>query len=143
MAKGKAGISRKAEGVTVSENQYRRLEDVAQKNDAIQNGLRARARYYEYIDSSGKTHKGETGANAPGGTYKAKYSEMVAAYSRESTADLEKERSKLKSISDTNYQKFTSAAASRSGSLVSSFASADEKIRMIDQILRRRKRKKQ
>lgn len=129
-------------GIALTSRQQHRIEDSMQKNDAIQNGLRARAKYYEYTDSSGKIHKGETGANTLGGVYRAQYSEGVAAYSRESTASLEKERAKLKAISDENYQKFTGSAASKSGSLVSAFANADVKIRMIDQILRRRRRNK-
>lgn len=128
-------------GAAISESQYRRIEDAAQRNDAIQNGLRARARYYEYTDSNGKVHKGETGANTPGGTYRASYSDQVAAYSKMSSSELEKERIRLKAVSNDQYQKFTRSAASKSATQVSSFANADARIRMIEQILRRRKLK--
>ena len=129
-----------AGGVFLGEKQYRRLEDSAQRNDAIQNGIRARARYYEYTDSTGKVHRGETGANTPGGTYRAAYNEQIAAYSRQSTQSLEKERETLKRPSNDQYQRFARSAASKSASQVRGFADADAKIRMIDQILSRRRR---
>lgn len=131
-----------AGGTALTERQYYRLENAAQKNDAIQNGLRARARYYEYTDISGKVHKGETGANVPGGTYRAAYSEQVASYSRMSTSALETERARLKAISDDAYQKFTRAAASKSGAQVNLFGNADTQIKLINQVLRRRRRNK-
>lgn len=131
-----------ASGVALPSKQQRKLEDVAQRNDARQNGLRARARYYEYTDSTGKVHKGETGANSPGGTYKASFSETVFRYSAMSTKELESERARFKAISNENYQKFARSAASKSASQVAAFSSADTNIKAIDQILRRRKRQK-
>lgn len=129
-------------GIALNERQFRRLEDTAQHNDAIQNGLRARARYYEYTDSAGKIHKGETGANTSGGIYRAAYSEQVAAYSKMATSELEKERARLKAVSNDQYQRFARSAASRSSSQVSAFTSADAQAKMIEQILRRRRRNK-
>lgn len=128
-------------GATISASQYKKMENSAQKSDAKYEGLRRGAKYYEYTGSDGKVTKGETG-NKTGGTYRAKYSDLVSEYSQRSTKELETERKKLKDQSDSAYQRMTRAAASRTGSLVSSFASADSKISAIDQILRRRKRKK-
>lgn len=129
-------------GVALSSKQLRKLENAAQHNDARQNGLRARARYYEYTDSTGKVHKGETGANTPGGTYRASFSETVFRYSAMSTKELERELARFKGISDDNYQKFARSAASKSASQVAAFSSADTNIKAIGQILRRRKRQK-
>lgn len=116
-------------------------EDNAQHSDAKRNGLRLGARFYEYTDSNGKVHKGETG-NKQGGTYRASYSKEVADYAKKSTPSLQKERNALKDKSNNAYQIFTRSAASKSGSQASTFADADHKIRMIDQVLRRRRNKK-
>lgn len=136
------GVRGKTGGVALPSKQQLKLEDVAQRIDARQNGLRARARYYEYTDSTGKVHKGKTGANTPGGTYRASFSETVSRYSAMSTKELERERARFKGISDDNYQKFARSAASKSASQVAAFSSADTNIKAIDQILRRRKRQK-
>ncbi len=117
------------------------MEDAAQQSDAKFNGWRTGAKFYEYTDSTGKVKKGETGRNTAGGIYKAQFSEQVASYAKMSTSALEKERDKLKAKSDENYQKFARSAASKSASQVSSFTDADTKIRMINQVLRRRKKK--
>ena len=130
-----------ASGVTISASQYKKIENSAQKNDAKYEGLRRGAKYYEYTGYDGKVTKGETG-NKTGGTYRARYSDVVSGYSQKSNKELETERKRLKEQSDSSYQKMTRSAASRTGSLVSSFASADAKISAIDQIIRRRKRKK-
>lgn len=127
--------------VSLSPKQERKLEDVAQKNDAKFAGWRNRAKFYEYTDSEGKVHRGETGANTQGGTYRAKYSEQVADYAKMSTSFLEKEKERLKAVSDNHYQKSTRVAASRTGTHMESFADADTKLRMINQVLRRRKKK--
>ena len=105
-----------ASGLTLSRNQEKKLEDAAQLSDAKFNGWSSRAKYYEYTDSKGKKHTGETGANTQGGTYRAQFSEQVATYAKMSTSALEKERDSLKSRSDDQYQKFTRSAASRSAS---------------------------
>lgn len=134
---GRGGSS----GLTVSPAQERKLEDTAQKSDAKYAGLRLGAKYYEYTDRSGKITKGETGSTRQGGgTYKASYSDQVAAYAKMSTSDLQKERKSLYNYSTDNYQKFSRSAASKSASQVEAFAGADAKIRAIDQVLRRRKR---
>lgn len=126
----------------ISGNRFNSREDKEQMNDAKLNGLRQRAKYYEYTDKNGKVHKGETGNLAGGGTYRAKYSEQVSVYAKMATEKLKSERKALKDISDENYQKFTRAAASRSGSMVEKFGEADKKIKMIDQVLRRRNNKR-
>lgn len=124
---------------SLTENQYRRIEDAAQLNDTIQNGLRAGTKYYEYTDAEGKIHKGETGAKTAGGIYRKEYSAQVASYSRMTTAQLEKEAERLQEISTANYQMFAVSAASRSASQVKAFSNADKRLNMIRQILRRRK----
>lgn len=134
---GRGGSS----GIALNQKQERKLEDSAQQNDAKFNGWRTGAKYYEYIDSTGRIKRGETGRNTPGGIYKAKYSEQVAAYAKMSTSALEKELKKLKAKSDDNYQKFARSVASKSASQVSAFADADAEIRMINQVLRRRKKR--
>ncbi len=111
------------------------------KNDAKFDGWRNRAKFYEYTDSEGKVHRGETGANTQGGTYRAKYSEQVADYAKMSTSFLEKEKERLKAVSDNHYQTSTRVAASRTGAHMAGFADADTKIRMINQVLRRRKKR--
>lgn len=88
----------------------------------------------------GKTHRRD-GANTQGGTYKAQFSEQVAAYAKMSTPALEKERDALKARSDDQYQRFARSAASRSASQVAGFLEADAKLKMVNQVLRRRKRK--
>lgn len=115
-----------------------KTENLAQLNDAKREGYRLGAKYYEYTDNQGNIQKGETGRDS-GGTYKAQYSEQVANYAKMSTKALEAERTRLKGISDENYQKFTRSAASRSGTMVSSFTNADNQIKMINQVLRRRR----
>lgn len=130
-----------ASGITLSAKQERKLEDGAQLSDAKFEGWRLGAKNYEYTDSVGKKHTGETGRNT-GGTYKAQFSEQKAAYAKMSTSALEKERDSLKVRSDDQYQRFSRSAASKSASQVASFADADAKIRMINQVLRRRKKKK-
>lgn len=134
MAKGSSGFA------TISAKQERKLEDTAQANDAKFEGWRLGAKNYEYTDSTGKIKKGETGRNT-GGTYKAQFSEQTAAYAKMSTFALEKERDTLKARSNDQYQRFARSAASKSASQVASFADADAKIRMINQVLRRRKKK--
>lgn len=129
-------------GATLTKKQERKLEDNAQHNDAKASGLRLGAKYYEYTDANGKVHKGETGANSVGGTYRSSYSEEVAKYSKKKTSELEKEKSELRSRSNDAYQKFARSAASKSSSQVADFADADHKIKIINQILRRRKRGK-
>ena len=133
---GRGGSS----GITLSAKQERKLEDAAQLNDAKFEGWRLGAKNYEYTDSTGKIKKGETGRNT-GGTYKAQYNEKIASYAKMSTSALEKERDSLKARSDDQYQRFARSAASKSASQVSSFTDADTKIRMINQVLRRRKKK--
>lgn len=125
-----------ASGLSISS---KRAEDIAQANDAKENGRRLGAKYYEYTDSTGKKITGDTGRGA-GGTYRASYDEEVARYARMSTNALEKELNALKNKSTENYQLFARSAASRSASQVSAFADADAKIRRINQVLRRRKR---
>lgn len=119
---------------------WKRKEDAAQQSDAKFNGWRTGAKYFEYTDRTGKVHRGETGRNG-GGTYKAQYNKQVASYAKMSTSALEKERDRLKALSDENYQKFSRSAASKSASQVSLFSDADTKIKMINQVLRRRKKK--
>lgn len=129
-----------ASGLALSAKQEKKLEDAAQKNDAKFEGWRLGAKNYEYTDSAGKKHTGETGRNT-GGTYKTQFSEQVASYAKMSTSALEKERDSLKARSDDQYQRFSRSAASKSASQVFSFVDADTKIRMINQVLRRRKKK--
>lgn len=91
---------------------------------------------------NGKIHKGETGANSVSGTYRSSYDEEVAKYSKKRTSELEKEKTELRNRSNDAYQKFARSAASKSSSQVADFADADHKIKIINQILRRRKRGK-
>lgn len=127
-------------GITLSAKQERKLEDAAQKSDAKFEGWRLGAKNYEYTDSTGKKYTGETGRSA-GGTYKAQFSERVERYAKMSTSALEKERDSLKARSDDQYQGFTRSAASRSASHVYAFVDADSKLKMINQVLRRRRKK--
>lgn len=127
-------------GITLSAKQERKLEDAAQQSDAKFEGWRLGAKNYEYTDSTGKVKKGETGRNT-GGTYKAQFSEQTAAYAKMSTSALEKEKDALKAHSNDQYQRFARSAASKSASQVASFSDADAKIKMINQVLRRRKKK--
>lgn len=127
-------------GVTLTNKQSQKLEDAAQRQDAIYAGRRLNARSYEYTDSKGKKHTGLTGANVPGGVYKAEYSQKVAEYAKLKTSELQELLKRKKAISDDNYQKFARSAASKSASQVSGFASSDSEIRMINQVLKRRKR---
>ena len=136
---GGRGSSSLLGGQHLAEKQEKRLEDNAQHNDAKMSGRRLGAKYYEYTDANGKVQKGETGANTSGGTYKTSYSEEVARHSKKKTAVLEKERNELKNRSNDEYQKFARSAASRSASQVAGFADAEHKIKVIDQILRRKK----
>lgn len=138
---GGRGGSSGMNGTRISESQARKLEDKAQFNDTRVSGYRLGARFFEYTDSNGKVLKGETGNNKPGGIYRASYNQQVADYAKKSTTSLRKERAALKEQSNDAYQKFTRAAASRSGSQAASFADADHKIKMIDQVLRRRKKR--
>lgn len=127
---------------TLTKKQERKLEDIAQQNDTKFLGWRNRAKYYEYTDSKGKKHTGETRATGvTGGTYRAKFNEQVERYSKMSTSALEKERDSLKARSTEEYQKFYRSSVSRSASQVSSFADADSKVKMINQVLRIRKKK--
>lgn len=57
-------------------------------------------------------------------------------------AELTTELKKQQSISDENYMKFARSAASKSSSQVESFAKADEEIRAIKQVIRRKKKGK-
>ena len=126
-------------GITLSSAQERKLEDTAQFNDAKHYGFIRGAKHVEYTDSNGKIRKVDTGRST-GGTYRTSYSEDVANYAKMSTSKLNAELSKQRAISDENYQKFAYSVASRSASQASNFASADSKIRMIKQVLRRRKK---
>lgn len=130
-----------ASGITLSAKQERKLEDLAQANDAKFEGWRLGAKNYEYTDSDGKIKKGETGRRT-GGTYRAQFSEQVASYAKMSTPSLEKELKTLKARSDDQYMRFTRSAASKSASQVAGFLDADSKIKLINQVLRRRKRQK-
>lgn len=125
-------------GIALSAAQERKLEDTAQFNDAKHYGFTRGAKHVEYTDSNGKIRKADTG-RPTGGTYRTSYSEDVANYAKMSTAELESKRSEYQKISDENYQKFARSAASKSASQVAGFASADSKIKMINQVLRRRK----
>lgn len=126
--------------ISLSQAQERKLEDNAQFQDAKHFGYTRGAKTVEYTDRNGKTRKAETG-RTNGGVYRAQFSEQTANYSKMSTSELQQELKRQKEISDTSYQKFTRKAASKSGSLVSDFSSADVKIKQIQQILRRRKTK--
>lgn len=130
---GRGGSS----GLSIS---AQKLEDFAQQSDAKYEGFRLGAKRYEYTDSTGKVHQGETGKDR-GGTYRTSYNEQVASYAKMSTSALEKEKETLRNYSNDQYQRFSRAAASRSASLASGFSDADTKIRMINQVLRRRKKK--
>jgi hypothetical protein len=125
-------------GIALSVAQERKLEDAAQFKSAKRYGYVAGAKRVEYTDSTGKIRKADTG-RATGGTYRTSYSEEVAKYAKMSTKKLNEELSKQRAISDNNYQQFARSAASRSASQVSNFASADKKIRMIKQVLARKK----
>lgn len=129
-------------GISLTEKQRRKIEDGAQMKDTQINGRAAGARYYEYTDSNGKKHSGETGAGTSGGTYRAQYSDEVAQYAKRNTQSLEDELKQLKAKSNDQYQRFARSASSRSASQVQGFADADRRIKMINQVLRRRKSKK-
>ena len=125
-------------GIALSAAQERKLEDTAQFNDAKHYGFTRGAKHVEYTDSNGKIRKVDTG-RPTGGTYRTIYSEDVANYAKMSTTELESKRSEYQKTSDENYQKFARSAASKSKSQVIAFASADSQIKMINQVLRRRK----
>lgn len=141
MAKGNRGGKRAVGGASLTPQQERKIEDDAQFDDAKKYGLIRGAKYVEYTDVNGNVRKAQTG-NSTGGTYKASFSDDIANYAKQSTSDLESALKVLKSKSDENYQKFTRASASRSGSLINITANADTQIRMIQQVLRRRKKVK-
>lgn len=126
-------------GVTLNDKNARKLEDTAQFNEAKHYAYTRGAKKVEYTDSSGKIRKAETG-RPNGGTYRISYSEEVANYAKMSTTELESKRSEYQKTSDENYQKFAHSAASKSKSQVIAFASADSQIKMINQVLRRRKK---
>lgn len=132
---GRGGIS----GIALSAAQERKLEDTAQFNDAKHRGWSFGAKYVEYTDRNGKIRKADTG-RPTGGTYRTSYNEEVANYAKMSTQSLNAELSKQRDISDKNYYAFTRTAASRNAAQVANFASADRKIKMIEQVLRRRRK---
>ena len=140
MAKDKRG-GKRSSVASLTPQQERKIEDNAQFDDAKKYGLIRGAKYVEYTDANGNVRKAQTG-NSTGGTYKASFSDDVANYAKQSTPDLESTLKALKAKSDENYQKFTRASASRSGSLINITANADTQIRMIQQVLRRRKKVK-
>ena len=129
-------------GLALTEKQAKKIEDSAQMKDTMLNGARLGAKFYEYTDSNGKKHSGETGAGAQGGTYRSEYSDEVARYAQRSTRSLENELQQLKSKLNDQYQRFARSAASKSASQVQGFADADRRIKMINQVLRRRTNKK-
>lgn len=129
-------------GISLTKKQEEAMEDRLQANDAKVSAKYAGARYYEYTDRNGRVHTGESEARgASGGTYRATYSREVADYARKTTPQLQKEMADLKNRSTDQYQKFTRSAASKSASQVASFSDADHKIKVITQILRRRKKR--
>lgn len=131
---------RGASGISLAKKQEEAMEDRLQANDAKVSAKYAGAKYYEYIDRNGKVHTGESEARgASGGTYRASYSREVAQYAKRTTPELQKEMADLKNRSTDQYQKFTRSAASKSASQVANFSDADHKIKVITQILRRRK----
>ena len=136
MAKGHRG-GKRVNGVKLTPQQEKQIEDDAQFNDAKRYALIRGAKYVEYTDANGKVRKDVTG-NKTGGTYRTSYSDDVANYAKMSTNELQSELKDLQDVSTSNYMKFTRAAASRSGSLLSTTANADTQIRMIKQVLRRR-----
>lgn len=69
-----------ASGLALTEKQAKKIEDSAQMKDTMLNGARLGAKFYEYTDSNGKKHSGETGAGTQGGTYRSEYSDEVARY---------------------------------------------------------------
>lgn len=136
---GRGGSSGMGGGISLNASQQKKLEDTAQFNDAKFYAYTRGAKKVEYTDSNGKVRKAETG-RANGGTYRTSYSEEVANYSKMSTSELISKRSEYQKTSDENYQKFAHSAASKSKSQVTAFASADNQIKMINQVLRRRKK---
>lgn len=140
---GRGGSSGKAGGggqAQLSEKQMLKIENDSQFEYAKFYGYTRGAKSVEYTDSEGKVRKAETGRQT-GGVYRTSFSQKVADYARMSTSELETALQKQQNISDTNYQGFTRLAASRSGSLVNSFANADVEIAAIKQVLRRRRKK--
>lgn len=129
-------------GISMTKKQEEAMEDKLQAKDAKVSAKYAGAKYYEYIDRNGRVHTGESEARgALGGTYRATYSQEVADYARKPTSQLQKEMEYLKNRSTEQYQKFTRSAASKSTSQVASFSDADHKIKVITQILRRKKKR--
>ena len=114
-------------------------EDAEQELDARSFGYKAGAKYYEYTDSKGQIHRGETG-RGQGGVYRTAYSERISEYARMQTSTLREELKRLQGISTENYQLFARSAASKSSSQVAAFADADARIREIKQVLRRTSR---
>jgi hypothetical protein len=127
-------------GIALSPAQERKLEDTAQFNDAKRYGWARGARYVEYTDSNGKVKKAETGRGS-GGTYRTSYNEDVANYAKMSTKTLNAELSKQRAAANDNYQRFAYGAASRIASNVTKFSEAGTKAKMIEQVLRRRRKK--
>lgn len=73
-----------------------------------------------------------------GGIYNAQFSVDVENYAKMKPEALRAELKKQQDISTDAYVISTRSAASRTGSQVSKFASADVKIRQIKQVLRRK-----
>ena len=73
-----------------------------------------------------------------GGIYNAQFSVDVENYAKMKPEALQAELKKQQAISTDAYVISTRSAASRTGSQVSKFASADVKIRQIKQVLRRK-----
>lgn len=126
-------------GISLNVSQEKKIEDAAQFNDAKVYGYTRGAAHVEYTDINGKIKKADTG-RSNGGTYRASYNAKVADYAKMSTTRLNAELSKQQAIVNDSYQKFTRSAASKSSSQVSAFSSADAEVRMIKQVLRRRKK---
>lgn len=65
--------------------------------------------------------------------------DSMKEYEHKSTEELQDEYKRLKAISNDNYQQFTRAAASRSGSMVTQMADADTKMKNIKAVLDNRR----
>lgn len=118
----------------------RQKENQLQFEEAIHFGRTRGAGSVEYTDSEGNVHKEKI--KDEGGVYKASFNPKIEQYNKMTEAELTTELKKQQSISDENYMKFARSAASKSGSQVKSFAKADEEIRAIKQVIRRKKKGK-
>ena len=118
-------------GLSVSREDSLQLEAV--KNRAV----RYRLENYEYTDRNGKLIKGKTQFKK-GGITRGEFDKRTAELAKIGKSELQKKLKDLENAHTEAFQRFTWAAASRSGSQLSAMSSAGSDIRRIKEILQRR-----